>query len=211
MGLIVVERERNEVGRLVVSRETFDRLKTFESSIVKWNPKINLVSKSSLADVWTRHIVDSVQVWEAARVGTNWFDLGSGGGFPGLFIAALMAEHSPGGKVTLVESDKRKSAFLRSAAREMSLDVTVISERIESIPPAQADVLSARALADLSKLLAFVELHLAPSGVAVFPKGESWKNEVDKARQEWRFDLESSTSWTEPRAAVLRITGVSRV
>ena len=200
-----------QIGHLNVSRETFDRLKVFEAAVLKWNPKINLVSKASLSDIWTRHIVDSVQVATSATSTGSWLDLGSGGGFPGLVIAAVMAEKSSGTNITLVESDKRKSAFLRSAAREMSLDVAVISERIESLPQAQADVISARALANLTKLLAFAELHLAPDGVAVLPKGESWKNEVDNARQEWRFDLESSTSWTEPRAAVLRITGVSRV
>lgn len=200
-----------QIGNLNVSRETFDRLKVFEAAVLKWNPKINLVSKASLSDIWTRHIVDSVQVSTLATPTASWLDLGSGGGFPGLVVAAVIAEKSPGASITLVESDKRKSAFLRSAAREMSLDVTVMSERIENLPHAQADVISARALANLTKLLAFTEMHLAPDGVAVFPKGESWKNEVDNARQEWRFDLESSTSWTEPRAAVLRITGVSRV
>ena len=110
-----------QIGHLNVSRETFDRLKVFEAAVLKWNPKINLVSKASLSDIWTRHIVDSVQVATSATSTGSWLDLGSGGGFPGLVIAAVMAEKSSGTNITLVESDKRKSAFLRSAAREMSL------------------------------------------------------------------------------------------
>ncbi|MEX5563668.1 16S rRNA (guanine(527)-N(7))-methyltransferase RsmG [Pseudophaeobacter sp. 1A16562] len=197
--------------RLNVSRETLDRLKIFEQVLLKWNPKINLVSRNSLDDLWTRHIIDSVQVFRCVSPPNHWVDMGSGGGLPGVIVAIMAAEESPNTKVTLIESDQRKSAFLRTAARECGAKLTVISKRIEQADPQNADVLSARALADLSLLLEFSERHLTPTGTALFPKGANWKKEVDNARQRWRFDFEPITSLTEPDAVVLKIEGVARV
>lgn len=197
--------------RLNVSRETLDRLKIFEQVLQKWNPKINLVSRNSLDDLWTRHIIDSVQVFRCVSPPNHWVDMGSGGGLPGVIAAIMAAEESPNTKVTLIESDQRKSAFLRTAARECGAKLTVISKRIEQADPQNADVLSARALADLSLLLEFSERHLSPTGTALFPKGANWKKEVDNARQRWRFDFEPITSLTEPDAVVLKIEGVARV
>ena len=197
--------------RLNVSRETLDRLKIFEQVLQKWNPKINLVSRNSLDDLWTRHIIDSVQVFRCVSPPNHWVDIGSGGGLPGVIVAIMAAEESPNTKVTLIESDQRKSAFLRTAARECGAKLTVISKRIEQADPQNADVLSARALADLSLLLEFSERHLSPTGTALFPKGANWKKEVDNARQRWRFDFEPITSLTEPDAVVLKIEGVARV
>ncbi|MEX5598223.1 16S rRNA (guanine(527)-N(7))-methyltransferase RsmG [Pseudophaeobacter sp. C1-32P7] len=197
--------------RLNVSRETLDRLKIFEQVLQKWNPKINLVSRNSLDDLWTRHIIDSVQVFRCVSPPNHWVDMGSGGGLPGVIVAIMAAEESPNTKVTLIESDQRKSAFLRTAARECGAKLTVISKRIEQADPQNADVLSARALADLSLLLEFSERHLSPTGTALFPKGANWKKEVDNARQRWRFDFEPITSLTEPDAVVLKIEGVARV
>lgn len=203
--------ENNILEDLNVSRETLKRLETFEQVILKWNPKINLVSKSSLQQLWTRHIADSVQVFRCADTPDHWVDIGSGGGFPGLIIAILAAEEAPDMKITLIESDQRKSAFLRTAARECGARVSVISKRIEQAEPQHADVLSARALADLSLLLEFAERHLGAGGTALFPKGESWKKEVDNARQRWRFDAEPVRSLTEQEAVILEIRGVARV
>lgn len=197
--------------RLNVSRETLDRLKIFEQVLLKWNPKINLVSRNSLDDLWSRHIIDSVQVFRCVSPPNHWVDMGSGGGLPGVIVAIMAAEESPNTKVTLIESDQRKSAFLRTAARECGAKLTVISKRIEQADPQNADVLSARALADLSLLLEFSERHLSPTGTALFPKGANWKKEVDNVRQRWRFDFEPITSLTEPDAVVLKIEGVARV
>lgn len=197
--------------QLDVSRETIDRLKCYECVLTKWNPKINLVSRASLQDIWTRHIIDSVQVFRCSGPVKHWVDIGSGGGLPGLIVALMAADEAPDMKVTLIESDQRKSAFLRNAARECGASIEVISKRIEQAEPQNADVLSARALADLSVLLEFSERHLSSEGVALFPKGVNWKKEVDNARQRWRFDLEPITSLTEPDAVVLRIKGVVRV
>ena len=194
-----------------VSRETLARLTIFEKTILKWNPKINLVSKNSLGDLWTRHIVDSIQVFRSISPGKMWVDIGSGGGFPGLIVAILAADETPETLVTLIESDQRKAAFLRTAARECGIKVNVINERIEKVDEQSADVLSARALADLDQLLEFSERHLLPEGTALFPKGVTWKKELESAQQKWCFDVDPITSLTEPNAVILKIRGVTRV
>lgn len=203
-----------EIGlldQLNVSRETSERLERFAALLSKWNPRINLVSRSSLEQLWTRHIVDSIQLFRCVQPVGHWVDLGSGGGFPGMIVAILAAGECPELRVTLIESDQRKSAFLRTAARESGVACTVIARRIEQVEPQHADVLSARALADLSTLLGFAERHMRGGGVALFPKGVTWRKECDAARQQWKFDAEPITSMTEPEAVILKIKGVSRV
>lgn len=197
---------------LDVSRETMERLEVFAEVLKKWNPKINLVSKRSLDDLWVRHIVDSVQVFKMASADVSrWVDIGSGGGFPGVVAAIIATDENPDTKFTLIESDQRKCAFLRNAARECGVSVNVISKRIEHVDSQNADILSARALADLSDLLEFSERHLAEDGTALFPKGENWKKEVDKSQREWHFDLDPVKSLTEPNAVILKIRGIVRV
>lgn len=194
-----------------VSRETLERLEIFETILLKWNPRINLVSKNSLPFLWERHIADSIQVFDCAEESVKtWLDIGSGGGFPGIIVGILAAERDSKTKVTLIESDQRKTAFLRSAARECGIDITILNERIEKVPAQKADILSARAVADLDILLEFSERHLAEQGTALFPKGASWKKEVDNAALRWRFDVEPITSLTESEAVVLKIKGVTR-
>ena len=195
-----------------VSRETIDRLKVYEGLLRKWNPKINLVSKSTLSDAWVRHFMDSAQIWYMAENNPqHWLDIGAGAGFPGLVIAAIAAEKSPEMRVTLVESDQRKSVFLRTVAREMGVNVDVITNRIEAIPPLNADVLSARALASLSDLLEFAEKHRKPDGICLFPKGASVDSELTRAAKTWHISYETLPSTTDSNAVVLRIGEFHRV
>ncbi|MRU15548.1 16S rRNA (guanine(527)-N(7))-methyltransferase RsmG [Roseovarius sp. A21] len=195
-----------------VSRETSDKLEHFADLLLKWNPRINLVSRSTLDDLWARHILDSAQIYDLApHPVTHWADLGSGGGFPGLVLAILGAESGSPKKVTLVESDVRKCAFLRTVIRETGVSAQVINDRIEDIPALGADVLSARALADLPKLLAFTERHLSADGTALFPKGATWEKELQDAQSQWNFEYRVAKSKTEDGPAILAITGVSRV
>ncbi|WP_299081177.1 16S rRNA (guanine(527)-N(7))-methyltransferase RsmG [uncultured Ruegeria sp.] len=195
---------------LNVSRETFSRLTTYVDLVKRWNPKINLVSRNSLSEIWERHIRDSAQVYRSADEFKSWVDLGSGGGFPGMVCAIMAADESPRARFSLVESDQRKSAFLRSVARECGLDCKVISKRIEAVDGLDADIISARALADLRTLLSFCDRHLSKNGTALLPKGANWKKELGEAREEWNFDAEPITSLTEPQAVILKIKGVSR-
>lgn len=195
-----------------VSRETMGRLEAYAALLVKWNPKINLVAKSTIPDVWHRHMADSAQLWATAPKGAKtWMDIGSGAGFPGLVIGAIAAEKAPDLKVTLVESDRRKSIFLKSAAREMGIAVEVITKRIELLEPQSADILSARALSSLTQLLEFAEKHRKPDGVCLFPKGARVDSELTEASSCWHMAYETFPSMTDPDAVILRIGEFKRV
>jgi len=201
----------NLKDRLNVSRETLERLELFAALLGKWNARINLVSRNSLDQLWTRHIVDSAQVFQAAPLDKSWVDLGSGGGFPGLIVAILALEEWPDTKFTLIESDLRKAAFLRTAVRETGVACQVLTDRIELAAPQQANIVSARALAELSDLLRYSDRHIASGGTALFPKGVTWQKELKAAQLRWRFDVDVIESWTMPGAAILKIKGATRV
>ena len=197
---------------LNVSRETLDRLQIYADLLKRWNPRINLVSKSTLPEVWTRHILDSTQIYDlVAHPVAHWVDLGSGGGFPGLVIAIMASDQSSPLRMTLVESDARKCAFLRTVIRETGTQAKVISDRVELTSPLQANVISARALADLSTLLGYCERHLVQGGTGIFLKGTTWKKELSKAQSQWNFEYQTVKSQTETGPVVLSVTGVSRV
>lgn len=194
-----------------VSRETFERLSEYVELVKRWNPKINLVSKSSIDMLWDRHIWDSAQIFNHAPIGQNWLDIGSGGGFPALVVAIMAKELDPHQRVTMIESDTRKAVFLRTVIRELDLNASVLTQRIEQVPAQEARVLSARALADLNLLLNFAERHLDPSGVCLFMKGETWKEELAEAQKSWRFSYKSHPSLTNSKAAILEIKELCRV
>lgn len=200
-----------DVGGDSVSRETFERLESFVQLVEKWNPKINLISKSSVSAIWDRHIADSMQLYGLVPKFNVWLDIGSGGGFPGIVISILSMEDSGNSAITMVESDQRKSAFLRTVIRELGLAATVISERIEKIPSLNADVVSARALSDLSGLLRYTNQHLRKDGVGLFLKGAKWREEHEEAQREWSYSCEPIKSLTDPLAAVLKIKDITHV
>lgn len=207
----MMDAAEESVAGLNVSRETLAALHSYEELVQKWNPAINLVSKASLPQLWSRHILDSVQIFShCPDRAASWADLGSGGGFPGLVVALLAKELKPSLSVTLVESDLRKATFLRQAAQALKLRITVIDQRIEAVEPLDADVLSARALAPLSDLLGFAQRHLRADGVAILPKGARFAEEVADARKLWAFDVDSRSSLSEADAAILVIRNIHR-
>ena len=194
-----------------VSRETLVRLEEYAALLAKWNPVINLVSKSTLPDVWQRHMRDSAQLWPLCPKGARlWVDMGSGGGFPGLVIAILAAELAPEMRVILIESDQRKATFLRTVAQTLGLELRVESQRAEDVPPLGADVVSARALTALSGLLPLAQRHLAENGVAIFPKGQSAAQELTDALELWQFAVTKTPSETDHQAVVLQIRDIAR-
>ena len=194
-----------------VSRETIERLREFEQLALKWTKKINLVSAGDASQIWERHIVDSVQIYDLAPSEGDWLDIGSGGGFPGVVAAIIAKERMPDRSFTLVDSDQRKCAFLRTANRELGLNVKVLTERVEKMLPAGAQVLSARALDDLNSLLDHADRHLSKAGVALFPKGLQWEREDEEARKHWSYNLEVVKSKTNPEATILKIKELKRV
>lgn len=194
-----------------VSRETLERLERFEALILKWNKTINLIAKSTEPEIWTRHFLESAQSLQYRPVtGTRWIDLGSGGGFPAMIVAILAKEEAQDLTVTCVESDIRKGAFLRSAAGELEVSLSVATRRIEEMPAQDADVLSARALAPLSKLLGYAERHLGETGRCIFLKGERWRQEVEEALENFRFSFENHPSPSNPASAILVVKEVTR-
>ncbi|MCC7320082.1 MAG: 16S rRNA (guanine(527)-N(7))-methyltransferase RsmG [Rubellimicrobium sp.] len=201
---------RIDIPGLDVSRETDERLRALASLIVRWTRKINLIAPDTISTIWDRHIRDSAQLVRfAPATTTSWVDLGSGAGLPGLVVATILSGINPDATVTLIESDRRKAAFLEVAKQELSLTVEIRSDRAESLPPLRADVLSARALAPLGGLLALASRHLSPSGLAIFPKGRTWEQEVAEARQRWQFGLAIHDSLTDHQARILLIKGIS--
>ena len=194
-----------------VSAGTLERFDRYAALLRKWNPAINLVAPSTLDTLWSRHFLDSAAVFAARPANDgHWLDLGSGAGFPGLVVALLAAEKAPALTVTCVEADQRKAAFLRNVSRETGLAVTIAAQRIEDLPPQNADVISARALAPLTRLLDHAAPHLTQGGVCLFPKGARHAQEVEEALAHWRFALETYPSPTDPESAILKIGDLHR-
>lgn len=231
-----------------VSRESLDRLTTYAQLLVQWQKTINLVAPSTLDDIWHRHFADSAQILELAPVDAQvWADIGSGGGFPGLVIAILLAgrealggtsrhtdaidrrltgieRHAAGTaapdtrpRLVLIESDSRKCAFLAEVVRKTGISraitVEILNRRIEN-PEIQStlgrvDVISARALAPLERLLAWSVQLMAPKTVALFLKGRDAEAEIRAAEERWRFTCESWPSRTDPAGKILRIQHVA--
>lgn len=190
-----------------VSRETLDRLQTYADLLLTWNKTINLVGKSTTDDVWTRHLLDSAQLFPLIpKDAETVLDMGSGAGFPGLVLAIMGAPH-----VHLAESDQRKCAFLREAARLTGTSVKILAQRLESIPAFPADVITARALAPVEQLLGWGEVFLRPGGRYLFLKGQNVEAELTNAHQLWRMRVLQTPSLTDSRASVLCIQEVSRV
>jgi len=180
------------------------KLRAYEALIRRWSPKINLVSKPDLDHLWPRHIQDSLAVIPHIPANTTHaIDLGAGAGFPGLVLA--IATDIP---FTLIESDKRKAAFLTDAARELSAPVKVLAIRIEDAKLPPAPLVTARALAPLDRLLALAFPHLAPNGIALFPKGETAEQEIKTAESHWHMNVERCKNQNDPRGIILKVSGL---
>lgn len=194
-----------------VSRETAERLHTYEMLLREWNPTINLVSASTLDDASRRHFADSAQLLPLApQAARTWVDLGSGGGFPGLVVAILAAERRPNLAVSLVESDARKVAFLAAVLRSTGVAARVVHGRAETVPAAPSDVVSARALAPLDRLLPLAVRFLAPGGLGLFPKGRHAGIELTAAARHWHYRVREVVSRTDPAARILCMTEIRR-
>lgn len=194
-----------------VSRETQHKLEVYVEMLGKWNTSINIVAKSTLNNVWQRHIVDSLQIADLAEKADHWIDLGSGGGLPGLIIAAKKAESSPNTHITMVESDQRKCAFIAAAADAMNLDVTIQCRRIEESTTRTYDVISARALASLPNLLELALPYRHYKTICIFPKGAKAEPEMNTALKTWNVNYDAVQSVTDPSSTIFRIQEYSRV
>lgn len=192
-----------------VSRETFQRLERFAAEFRRWNQRINLAAASTLDDLWSRHILDSAQLMAFRAEAGSWTDIGSGGGFPGAIIAILADSDC---QVSLVESNGKKAAFLRSILAEVAPRAKVIAARAETVvASSQApEVVSARALASLPNLLVLLEPWLAGGTRALFQKGRDYRGEIEAARDRWNLDLIEHPSAVDPQGVVLELVGIRR-
>ncbi len=189
-----------------VSRETLDQLRDFQTLILKWTQRINLISRNTTDEIWQRHIVDSAQLFPlAGEDWRQWIDLGSGGGFPGLVIAILASEKNPNGKIHLVESDVRKCVFLEMVTRELGLPVAIHNDRIEKIDTFSADVVSARALASVSDLLEMARPFSGAETRLLLLKGSHLDSELTQADGRWHIDADKIPSLTDPSARILSV------
>ena len=195
-----------------VSRETRDRLTIYVELLRKWQTSQNLVAPSTLAEVWRRHVADSVQVQTLLPEAKTWIDFGSGAGFPGLVTAILLAD-TPGAEVHLVESNRGKAAFLRTVARSTGAPAIVHAQRIADFNAAfdrPVDGVSARALAPLVDLVGFAQPHVARGAVAVFHKGQDFAAEVREATLSWDLDLVERESRIDPAGRLIVIRQIVR-
>lgn len=192
-----------------LSENVKNKLKIYENNLKKWQSKINLVSSSTLNDVYERHFYDSLQLWELIpKNAKTLIDFGSGAGFPALVLAILNQEENNGKiKISLVESDARKCAFIEQTARLCGVQVSIINKRIEDVAPFKADVVTARALASLDKLLDYSRDFVSDKSLCLFLKGEKVDEEIENAKKKYRFDYEKISSQTNKNSSVLIIKG----
>lgn len=189
-----------------VPRETSERLERFAALLTEENRRQNLVARSTLDVLWTRHIDDAAQLVTHDAPGATWLDVGSGAGLPGMVIAILT-----GNPMLLVEPRRLRADFLRRCADELGLDaVSVVQAKVERVDHEPFDVITARAVASIDRLFAMAE-HLSHNGtIWVLPKGRSVKSELDEARETWQGEFRLEPSRTDPDAQILVASRVRR-
>ena len=190
-----------------VSRETVARLDRFAALLLDWHGRMNLIAASTMPTLWTRHIADSLQLLAIAPKARKWADLGSGGGFPGLPIACALAEQNSA-EVHLIESNKKKAAFLREAVRVTGAPAVVHAERVADFAQAsrgELDAVTARALAPLPELLSIAYPLLKRGVLGLFPKGQDVEAELTQATKCWTIQASLVPSRTDPKSRVVVI------
>ena len=190
-----------------VSRETVARLDRFAALLLDWHGRMNLIAASTVPTLWTRHIADSLQLLAIAPKARKWADLGSGGGFPGLPIACALAEQNSA-EVHLIESNKKKAAFLREAVRVTGAPAVVHAERVADFAQAsrgELDAVTARALAPLPELLSIAYPLLKRGVLGLFPKGQDVEAELTQATKCWSILASLVPSRTDPKSRVVVI------
>ncbi len=188
-----------------VSRETLGRLETYVDLLLKWQQKTNLIAPSTIPNVWTRHVADSLQLLDLVQDVRTWVDFGSGGGFPAIPIACALAD-KPGVQVHLVESNGKKAAFLRESIRVTGAPAQVHSERVEKYtqtPVNSVDVVSARALAPLKVLCDQAFPLIERGAIGLFPKGLDVAAELTEAAKYWNIEATTVASKISPEGCIV--------
>jgi 16S rRNA (guanine527-N7)-methyltransferase len=194
-----------------VSRETQNRLDLLVETLLRWQDRLNLIANSTVGEIWTRHVADSLQLLPLAPQARTWVDLGSGGGFPGMVIACALAEEAAGTRVHLVESNRKKAAFLREAVRATGTPAVVHAIRAEKFGESCAepiDAVTARALAPLKTLCDQAFPFISRGAIGLFPKGQDVDVELTEAAKYWRLEASKVPSKTSPEGSIVLIRGL---
>ncbi|HEX9647034.1 MAG TPA: 16S rRNA (guanine(527)-N(7))-methyltransferase RsmG [Alphaproteobacteria bacterium] len=193
-----------------VSRETLANLETYAGLLARWQRRINLVGRSTLADLWRRHMLDSAQLAPLVPAQARTMcDIGAGAGFPGLVLAIVLAERLA--EVSLIEADARKGAFLGEVIRATGAPARVVTARAEQCPIAPVEVVVARACAPLDRLLGYAAPLLLPGGIALLLKGREVDRELTEARNHWTMTVVRHPSRTHPGGTILEVRTLARV
>ncbi|HLY80650.1 MAG TPA: 16S rRNA (guanine(527)-N(7))-methyltransferase RsmG [Caulobacteraceae bacterium] len=195
-------------ARIGASAGQMADLERFQAMLSDWNQRMNLVSAGSLAEFWPRHALDSAQLLQIAPGARTWVDIGAGAGFPGL-VLAIRLKGEAGAKVHLVESVAKKCRFLEAVSDALTLPTQVHNDRAENLA-LKADVVTARAVAPLGRLLGFARPYLAKGAIGLFPKGRGAEAEIADARAAWRFTCNAIPSLSDPDGRILKVEGLTR-
>ena len=188
-----------------------EKLSVFARLLLDWNRGVNLVARSTVDGLWRRHILDSAQLFRFRPAGNlRWLDIGTGAGLPGMVLAVLAECDRHDHEVLLVESSARRIEFLRFVRRELDVDVQILHMRSEQCAPCHADIVTARAVADLKSLIGLVIPHLAAQGRGIFPKGRDCRSEMEQARQLWQFAWQCHASVTSRDGRIVVLQEVNR-
>ncbi len=198
----------NNVSRETeLSTDALEKLELYKSELIKWQKKINLVSNSTIKDIWQRHFLDSAQLFPLmAGIDGIKLDIGSGAGFPALVLAIMGVDG-----YQLIESDIRKTIFLKEIARKCELDVIIHAKRIEMAEVKNVKLITARALADLNKLFEYSEPFLNSDTICLFQKGQNGEQEVIDAKKNWSFDLEEFKSISDDNAYIYKCSNLVKL
>lgn len=205
--------DKFEVAELLksfdVSRETLDRFGIYFRLLKQWQKKTNIVAPSTIDLFWERHIADSLQCIQILPDKSNWVDIGTGGGFPGLVIAIALADAKPN-KVCLVDSNQKKCAFLRAVIRETGISAQVVSERIEQVVRKgnAPEVVTARALTTLDGLLTLCKPWLSGPTIGLFHKGRDYRRELRETDGRWEYDLIEHKSSSASDSVILELSNL---
>lgn len=195
-----------------VSRETYEKLSDFVAILTEWQEKMNLVSPQSMAEIWTRHIADSYQLFQYLNNNIRTvYDIGSGAGFPGVVLAITSQTENCLTHFTLIESITKKTVYLNDVKEKLGLqNVDILNARAESLNLSKADVITARAVANLSKLFDLSSCLADKKTVFYFLKGRTYQEELNEAKKRWRFEYEINKSTTSEDGVVLKISQLEK-
>lgn len=188
---------------LNVSRETFTKINDFIKILLLWNQRLNLISKNTESDILERHVMDSLQLSKFISKDDNILDFGTGAGFPGIILNIAGYNN-----ITLVESIKKKCDFLEEVKKELNLSAVIINDRIEKTSLINCDVITARAVAPLDKLLGFANFHNKKNVKLLFLKGKNYREEIKNAEKLWKFNYKQYKSMTSDESVILKITNL---